>query len=115
MTLGWFDLAYLHWRYDPAEVAALLPPQLQVDVHDGVPGVWFFSLDVSRFLPAVVARLSYRLTYCRGRAGNKLVYGILSTSVSRRWPQSGPSTSIAIRTGERITEPSPLEIFLSAR
>ena len=156
MTQGWHDLAYVHWRYDPAEVAALLPPQLSVDVHDGsawvglipfsmrgigiprlpavpwlgsfpevnvrtyvvhdgVPGVWFFSLDVNRLLPALVARTTYRLPYCWGRASNSLDGDVLTTTVRRRWPDRGPSTSIRIRTGETIADPSPLEIFLSAR
>lgn len=156
MKQGWFDLAYVHHRYDPAEVAALLPPQLDVDVHDGsawvglipfsmrgiglprlpavpwlgsfpevnvrtyvvhkgVPGVWFFSLDVNRLLPALVARLTYRLPYCWGQASNVLDGDELTTVVRRRWPGRGPGTDIRVRIGEEITEPSALEIFLSAR
>ena len=30
---------------------------------DGIPGVWFFSLDVNRLLPALAARASYFLPY----------------------------------------------------
>ena len=89
MKQGWWDLAYLHWRYDPDEVARLLPDGLEVDTFDGgawvglvpfsmrgigvprlpavpwlgsfpevnvrtyvirngVPGVWFFSLEIGR-------------------------------------------------------------------
>ena len=29
-------------------------------------GVWFFSLDIDRYLPAVTARVAYRLPYCVG-------------------------------------------------
>ena len=156
MQQGWFDLAYIHWRFDPDVVAALLPSQLDVDVHDGsawvglipfsmrgiglprlpavpylgsfpevnvrtyvvhdgVPGVWFFSLDVNRFLPALVARTTYRLPYCWGRASNTLDGDVLTTTVHRRWPDSGPVSSIRVKVGEPIVEPSPLEIFLSAR
>ena len=31
---------------------------------NGRRGVWFFSLDVSRILPALVARVTYGLPYC---------------------------------------------------
>ena len=156
MKQGWHDLAYLHWRYDPAEISALLPPGLEVDVHDGsawvglipfsmrgigiprlpavpylgtfpevnvrtyvvrngVPGVWFFSLDVNRFIPAAVARLTYRLPYCWGSASNTLRGDMLSTEVHRRWPDKGPHTSISVRVGVPIAQPSPLEVFLTAR
>ena len=54
--------------------------------HEGVPYVWFFSLDVNRLLPAVVARLTYRLPYCWGRASNILDGNRLVTEVRRRWP-----------------------------
>ena len=156
MVQGWFDLAYVHFRYDPDVVASLLPPGLDVDIHDGsawiglipfsmrgigvphlpavpwlgsfpevnvrtyvvrdgVPGVWFFSLDVNRLLPAIVARTTYRLPYCWGRASNSLDGDVLTTTVRRRWPDRGPTTSISVRVGDPIPAPSPLEIFLSAR
>ncbi|MEI6401087.1 MAG: DUF2071 domain-containing protein [Actinomycetota bacterium] len=35
MVQRWADLVYLHWRYDPAVVQALLPDGLEVDVADG--------------------------------------------------------------------------------
>ena len=35
MKQGWYDLAYIHFRYDPQEVQRLLPPGLSVDVFDG--------------------------------------------------------------------------------
>lgn len=156
MKQRWCNLAYLHYRYDPAEVASLLPPGLDVDIHDGsawvglipfsmrgigiprlpavpylgsfpevnvrtyvvhngVPGVWFFSLDVNRLLPAVVARTTYRLPYCWGSASNIRNGDVLRTSVERRWPERGATTQIQVRIGEAIAEPTPLEIFLTAR
>jgi len=156
MTQGWYDLAYVHFRYDPDEVAQLLPAGLEVDLHDGaawvglipfsmrgiglphlpaipwlgsfpeinvrtyvvhngVPGVWFMSLDINRFLPALVARTTYRLPYCWGRASNERNGDVLTTHVQRRWPSAGPSTSIKVEIGDEIHIPSSLEIFLSAR
>ncbi|MEQ8842364.1 MAG: DUF2071 domain-containing protein [Acidimicrobiales bacterium] len=35
MTQFWADVTFLHWRYDPAVVQALLPPGVEVDVFDG--------------------------------------------------------------------------------
>ena len=155
MVQQWQDLAYVHWRYPAEEVQALLPPGLDVDLHDGSawvglipfsmrniglprlpavpyfgsfpevnvrtyvrcngrPGVWFFSLDVNRFLPAVVARTTYLLPYCWGSAHHHREGDTLVTNVSRRWP-SRASTKIEIAIGEKIAEPDETAVFLSAR
>lgn len=155
MVQQWKDLSYVHWRYDPAEVQALLPPGLDVDTFDGsawvglipfsmrgigvpglpavpyfgsfpevnvrtyvrrngVPGVWFFSLDVNRLLPALVARATYLLPYCWGVASNRIDNDHVSASVVRRWPD-GASTSIHLTIGGRIEQPDDLSVFLSAR
>ncbi len=155
MVQQWQELAYLHWRYDPAVVQALLPPGLEVDTFDGsawvglipfsmrniglpklpavpyfgsfpevnvrtyvkrngIPGVWFFSLDVNRLLPAVVARTTYLLPYCWGSASNTLTGNTLTTSVNRRWP-SKAHARIEVKIGERIEQPDALSVFLSAR
>ena len=156
MKQQWRNLAYLHFPYDPADVARLLPAGLEVDTFDGVawvglipfsmkgvgvpglpavpylgsfpeinvrtyvvrngvPGVWFFSLDINRLLPALVARAAYRLPYCWGRASNTLHNDALSTHVRRRWPSRGPETEITVRVGEQISEQSEFEVFLTAR
>ena len=155
MTQRWTNLAYVHWRYEPSVIQALLPEGLEIDTFDGsawvglipfsmrdvgvpklppvpyfgdfpevnvrtyvkrngVPGVWFFSLDVNRLAPALVARTTYLLPYCWGKASNDLDGEILSTSVRRRWPNIA-STNIQVRVGEAIDEPSDLENFLTAR
>ena len=173
MKQGWYDLAYIHFRYSVEEVARILPDGLEVDVCDssawvglipfsmrgigvpglpavpylgsfpevnvrtyvrrnGVPGVWFCSLDINRLLPTIVARTTYTLPYCFGRASNKRVGDELHTKVERRWPRSDsassasgahettrdaskPHTNIRLKIGEHIASPSPLEVFLSAR
>ena len=155
MTQQWCDLAYIHWRYDPAVVQALLPEGIEVDTFDGsawvglipfsmrniavpgtppipyfgsfpevnvrtyvrkngIPGVWFFSLDVNRLLPAVVARATYLLPYCWGSASHELSDDVLTTEVFRRWPGGG-ETSIRIRVGAAIERSDDLSVFLSAR
>lgn len=93
-------------------------PEINVRTYvlrDGVPGVWFFSLDVNRLLPAVVARLTYRLPYCWGPATNEVVGSTLSTTVSRRWPSRGADARIEVLIGEPIPEPTAFEHFLTAR
>lgn len=155
MRQEWLDLAYLHWRYDPAEVQALLPPELEVDTFDGsawvglipfsmrgiglargpavpylgsfaevnvrtyvtrngIPGVWFFSLDVDRFLPASVARLTYRLPYCWGATSHVRDDDVLRTSVRRRWPGRTEESRLEVHMGEAI-EADDLDVFLTAR
>ncbi|MBU6241997.1 MAG: DUF2071 domain-containing protein [Acidobacteria bacterium] len=155
MVQQWRDLAYIHWRYDPAVVQGLLPPGLEVDTfdgmawvglipfsmrgigvprlpavpyfgsfpeinvrtyvrRDGIPGVWFFSLDVNRLIPAVVARTTYLLPYCWGRASNRIEGGVLRSDVERRWPVRARSHTV-VRIGEPIDEPDDLSVFLSAR
>ena len=158
MKQGWYDLAYIHFRYSVDEVARILPDGLEVDVCDGsawvglipfsmrgigvpglpgvpylgsfaeinvrtyvrrngVPGVWFCSLDINRLLPTIVARTTYTLPYCFGRASNKREGDELHTMVERRWPRGdrAANTNIRLKIGEQIVAPSPLEIFLSAR
>lgn len=155
MVQQWRDLAYIHWRFEPAVVKELLPPGLEVDTFDGsawvglipfsmrgitvphmppvpyfgsfpeinvrtyvrregVPGVWFFSLDVNRLIPAVVARTTYLLPYCWGRASNLIEDGVLRSKVERRWPSRAHSAT-AVEIGTAIPRSDDLAVFLSAR
>jgi uncharacterized protein len=163
MLQGWYDLAALHWAYEPHLVQRLLPPGFTVDTFDGsawvgliafhmrrirIPGlpafgylstfpetnlrtyitdptgrrgVWFFSLDVNRLIPAVVARVSYRLPYCWGhmsidhdrRSGDHLH----SYKSVRRWPRGIADSTVAVRIGRELAESEVTELdhFLSAR
>jgi len=81
---------------------------------NGKPGVWFFSLDVNRFLPSLVARTTYLLPYCWGSARHFRDGDVLKTTVRRRWPSTS-STHISILIGDEIEEPSDTAVFLSAR
>jgi uncharacterized protein YqjF (DUF2071 family) len=155
MRQEWLDLAYIHWRYEPDVVQALLPAGLDVDTFDGSawvglipfsmrriglphgpaipyfgsfaevnvrtyvraagrPGVWFFSLDVDRLVPAVVARLTYRLPYCWGRTSHERRGDILTTVVRRRWPERVADSHLVIEAGNPVVA-DELDIFLSAR
>lgn len=90
---------------------------------NGVPGVWFFSLDINRLLPTVVARTTYKLPYCFGTASHWREGDDVYTMVRRKWPRlSGassevftPRTSIHVRVGDRIDVPTEFDVFVSAR
>jgi hypothetical protein len=59
MLQRWEHLAFLHWRYEPAVVQALLPPQLTVDTWNDAAWVGLvplFMRDVRpRFVPPIPA------------------------------------------------------------
>jgi uncharacterized protein YqjF (DUF2071 family) len=155
MRQQWLDLAYVHWRYEPAAVQALLPTGLTVDTFDGSawvglipfsmrhiglgrgpavpylgsfaevnvrtyvraasgPGVWFFSLDVDRLIPALTARLTYRLPYCWGRTSHERSEDVLTTVVRRRWPDRVVDSCLEVDLGEPVTADA-LDVFLTAR
>lgn len=81
-------------------------------------GVWFFSLDVDRFLPALVARTAYGLPYCRGLTSHDRSGDTVTSSVRRTWPGSEglePFAEIQVRTGEPLPSVSGLESFLTSR
>jgi uncharacterized protein YqjF (DUF2071 family) len=157
MTQVWTDVLFLHWRYDPAVVQALLPLGAEVDTFDGsawvglvpfqmeriafgplppVPrlgtfpevnvrtyvragsrrGVWFFSLDIDRLLPAIAARTGYRLPYCTGEVAHERHGDQISTRVERRWPKPAHPASTTIRAtiGSSVAG-DPLTDFLTSR
>jgi uncharacterized protein YqjF (DUF2071 family) len=80
-------------------------------------GVYFFSLDIDRWLPALVARGAYRIPYCVGDVRHVRVGDLVTTSVDRRWPRPDPSAtaSLAVRTGAAIDRPDDLAGFLTSR
>ncbi len=81
---------------------------------NGRPGVWFFSLDVDRLLPAVVARVSYRLPYCWGTTSHLRSGEMLTTQIVRKWPERVAESNISIRMGAPV-EADDLDVFLTAR
>ena len=86
-------------------------------------GVWFFSLDVDRRLPALVARSAYHLPYFAGAAVHRRTDDLVRTRVERRWPTDDGSartgivarSAITVRTGGPIDADAPLPRFLTAR
>ena len=91
---------------------------------DGRRGVWFCSLDITRLVTALVARVSYRLPYCWAqmtieRSGGEVVRpgDTVSYTSRRRWPAADAATDIAVRVGDPIAPEAvtDLEHFVSAR
>ena len=85
---------------------------------DGVRGVFFHSLDVTRLAPAVVARATYRLPYCWSRMGIGRRGAQVAYRAWRRWPGPGHARShVIVEVGAPLTatERTELDDFLSAR
>lgn len=80
-------------------------------------GVWFFSLDIDRVMPTVVARSLYRLPYCVGRVDHVRIGDTINSAVDRRWPTGvhPARAELRIRTGAPLDPAEPLTAFLTAR
>ena len=85
---------------------------------DGRRAVWFCSLDITRLIPALVARVTYGLPYCWAQMSiDHRPDGIIEYSSRRRWPGRGPHTRFEVEVGEAIAaaDVTELEHFLTAR
>ncbi|MEU5943159.1 DUF2071 domain-containing protein [Micromonospora sp. NPDC047548] len=82
----------------------------------GRRAVVFRSVDASRLVPVLVARVTLRLPYLWSamrleRDGERCTY-----RCQRRWPGPvGTTSRMVVRVGEPIAEPTPLEHFVTAR
>jgi uncharacterized protein len=93
----------------------------------GRRGVWFFSLDITRIAPTLVARGSYGLPYCwSDMTVEELPGRVIRYTSQRRWPRqanggratTSATSSTTIRIGEPCRPGSPdaaRNDFLSAR
>ena len=88
----------------------------------GRRGVVFRSLEASRLLPVLVARLGFELPYMWAGMSVHRTGEVIEYAGSRRWPRpradpgsGGTASRISVRIGEPIEEPSALEHFLTAR
>ncbi|MHA3702805.1 YqjF family protein [Jatrophihabitans sp. YIM 134969] len=81
---------------------------------EGRHGVVFRSLEASRLAVVLLARWGVRIPYTWARMRIERGEGAVRYRSTRRWPDRGPATSIAVRIGERVT-PTPLEEFLTMR
>ena len=81
----------------------------------GRRGGVFRSLEASRLLPVLAARVGYHLPYCWARMRVERTAGTRTWTTSRRWPgPRGAGGRIAVKIGAAY-EPDPLSLFLTAR
>jgi uncharacterized protein len=95
-------------------------PEVNVRVYsvgsDGRRGVVFLSLDAARLVPAMLGRAGLSLPYLWSRIRASRERGTVSYTSSRRWPgPAGARLRLTVDVGEPVTNPSPLEQFLTAR
>jgi uncharacterized protein YqjF (DUF2071 family) len=95
-------------------------PEINVRLYsvgpDGRRGVVFCSMEASRLVPAAIGRAAFQLPYQWARMRVRRGGDTITYTSRRRWPGPGGCRfRLAVRVGERITEPSPLEHFLTAR
>jgi uncharacterized protein YqjF (DUF2071 family) len=92
---------------------------LRTYVHlNGVPGVWFFSLDASNLLAVLGARLGYSLPYFQARMQLREEGLTIHFTSSRLHRETGPADFEAVWTrGKTLPEavPETLEFFLLER
>jgi uncharacterized protein len=83
----------------------------------GNHAIWFFSLDANRLPIVLLARSLLGFPYVWSKMsididGDRRRY----ETQRRRWPRTPSATSVvAVEIGERIPEPSELDVFLTAR
>jgi uncharacterized protein len=81
----------------------------------GRRGVYFLSLDATRLAPVLVAR-ALGVPYLWSRMSVTDTGGQRTYACRRRWPgPRGLTSRLVVRPGERVTEPSELERFVTAR
>jgi uncharacterized protein YqjF (DUF2071 family) len=95
-------------------------PEINVRAYSVDPagrrGVVFLSLEASRLAPVLAARWVARLPYFWARMRVHGEDGTWTYRSRRRWPgPRGPAAELTLRVGERLTEPSEEDLFLTAR
>ena len=85
---------------------------------DGRRAVWFCSLDISRLVPAIVARTTYGLPYCWSEMSITHSHpNTVEYTASRRWPHQGATSRMVVQIGELVDDDdlTELERFVTAR
>lgn len=83
---------------------------------EGRRGVVFRSLEAARLLPVLAGRVSLRLPYMWSAMRLRRDGDVVRYTARRRWPgPRGTRSEVTVRIGERISEPTALEHFLTAR
>ncbi|MEW6159803.1 MAG: DUF2071 domain-containing protein [Verrucomicrobiota bacterium] len=86
--------------------------------HEGVPGVWFLSLDASKTIPAMAARFFLGLRYLKANIRAATREGLHSYALKRNMPGAAPADFKARwRAGRELKDPAlgSREFFLVER
>jgi uncharacterized protein YqjF (DUF2071 family) len=81
---------------------------------DGVPGIWFFSLEAARGLAVIAARALYHLPYRWAEMSVDRTGDIVRYKSRRGQGDAAVSTDARVVTGPAVT-PGTRELFLTAR
>ena len=86
---------------------------------DGVPGIWFFSLDVNKAIPAIAARYFYALNYLTAKIDLCQVGRGINYSLERAAQRGGGPARLEAswEIGDSLPQGTPesLEFFLTER
>jgi uncharacterized protein YqjF (DUF2071 family) len=83
---------------------------------EGHHGIVFRSLETSRLLVALGARVAFGTPYMWARMGIAQDGNRIHYTTRRRWPKPrGASARISVTIGDPIAEPSEAELFVTAR
>ncbi len=85
---------------------------------NGLPGVWFFSLDAGSLSAVVTARATYRVPYFWSEMTVESVGEVFTYTARRRWPgPRGAVSQVEIEVGEqyRAEELDDFDHYLTAR
>ncbi len=85
-------------------------------LHKGVPGIWFFSLDASKLISAVAARIFFMLPYYKATIGFEMEQTSFGFELNRAGPP-GARFRAAWKVGPRLRDPDleSLAFFLVER
>ena len=82
----------------------------------GRHGVVFRSLETTRLVVAIGARLAFATPYTWARMRIEQDGDHLTYTTRRRWPRPrGAGGTMIVRAGEPVADPSPVEQFVTAR
>jgi uncharacterized protein len=114
-----FSVSHLRPSFLPPLPAVSTADEINVRMYvhrDGVPGIWFPSLEITNRLALVAARIAYRLPYCHAR----MHVDRRGDEVSFRSERSGSAPAVLdaqwrLGPPRAPAEPGSLEFFLIER
>jgi uncharacterized protein len=124
--IGWVGLVPFHCTIRPPGVPRVpwassfeeMNVRTYVRGPDGVPGVWFITLDAARLGAVLIARATYGLRYYWSKMAFSRVGDVVTYSSRRRWPGPSKTLGTVALTIENALAPqqiTTLEEFLTNR